>query len=354
MTDSIFHEGGPHNIKRTGHDKFEMRISIPPDEDGMIGRECPVKNCSPAYFKVRPGTGITEGQTEAFCPYCRYRAEPSDFYTQAQKNYAIKIVENEAVKGFDQMLQNALGFGSSRRKKINGGLFSIEMSYTPPRPKLISRPLEEELRRDIRCPNCGLEHAVFGLATWCPDCGNDIFLIHVGQEFAVVSKMLAAVESRRIDLGARVAARDIENALEDTVSIFEAVLKAITRRILTAQGKTDAEIDNIFSKSIRNSFQNLTNATEVFKNYTEIELFVDVPETEIKSIKITFEKRHPITHNLGVIDRKYLERIRSGELEGREIRIDVSEVEQAIAFCIKALEDLYKRALTSISRDQER
>jgi hypothetical protein len=36
-------------------------------------------------------------------------------------------------------------------------------------------------------------------------------------------------------LGPRIAGRDIENALEDTVSVFEAVMKIITRKYLQKQ-----------------------------------------------------------------------------------------------------------------------
>jgi len=62
---------------------------------------------------------------------------------------------------------------------------------------------------------------------------------------------------------------------------------------------------------------------------------------EIAEARATFEKRHPITHNLGVIDRKYLERVRSGELEGCEVRITPQEVERTIEFCGKVLWKLY-------------
>ena len=66
MTDSIFKEGGPHKIRRTGHDQYSMNISIPEDADGRVARECPNDFCSPGYFKVTQGTGITEGHDQAF------------------------------------------------------------------------------------------------------------------------------------------------------------------------------------------------------------------------------------------------------------------------------------------------
>jgi hypothetical protein len=63
----------------------------------------------------------------------------------------------------------------------------------------------------------------------------------------------------------------------------------------------------------------------------------------LQKLDAVFQKRHPITHNLGVIDRKYLERVRSGEAEGREVRVDQGEVEQAAEAVFLVLEDLHLR-----------
>ena len=257
MSDSLFNEGGPLNVRRTGKDEYEMRISIPEDEDGMVGRECPKEDCSSGYFKVKLGTGITENQEKAFCPYCRTEAEPSDFTTQAQKDYAIALAKNNAMDGINRMLKKSLGFDSTGKRKVGDGLFSIDMSLKPGRPDYVPRLIEEELRRDIVCPNCGLEQSVFGLATWCADCGQDIFLVHVDKEFQVLEKMLSVVDKRCDELGARVAGRDIENAIEDIVSIFEAVMKIITSRHLIKQGVQSDEIADILEKQIRNQYQNI-------------------------------------------------------------------------------------------------
>jgi hypothetical protein len=40
-------------------------------------------------------------------------------------------------------------------------------------------------------------------------------MVHVGKEFEVIRAMLGDVDRRRRELGPRVAARDIENALEE-------------------------------------------------------------------------------------------------------------------------------------------
>lgn len=340
--DSLFETGGPHDIKRISPDKFEMSITIPPDSDGYVGRACPEEACSPGYFKVKPGTGITNGHTVAYCPYCQQSTKPTDFHTEAQRNYAVKVLENEALKGVDRMIENALGLGPGRRKKIGGGFLSIEMSYQSPVRQAVSRPLEEELRRDICCPNCGLNHAVFGLANWCPDCGTDIFLTHVEAEFAVIKTMLSDVERRREQFGLRVAAKDIENCLEDTVSIYEAVLRAMVIRFLKKQGVAE---DGILAKmkKIGNAFQSIRRSEEIFRAELSIALYEEIDPQDVERLSKIFEKRHPIAHNLGVVDRKYLEKMRAAESEGEEIRVSADEIQFAISASTKIFTSLHRR-----------
>src|SRR5580704_1607129 len=58
------------NLERLGN-----RISVPiqPDEEGYIGRECPVETCV-GYFKITPGTGL-KGPAPCHCPYCGHSGE---------------------------------------------------------------------------------------------------------------------------------------------------------------------------------------------------------------------------------------------------------------------------------------
>jgi len=343
MGKSLFEEGGHHSIKRTGQDEYTMSIQIPTDADGFLGRECPNSTCSPGYFKVKPGTGITEGQEEAYCPYCRRVGEPGSFTTKAQIEYSQNVAIREAEKGVSNMIESALGLGPSRKRRLGGGFLSMEMTYKPERLSPVRPLLEEALRRDVTCPSCGLEHSVFGLANWCPDCGSDIFLVHIETEFAVVKSMLNDVKRRQEQLGARVAARDVENALEDTASIFEAVLRAMTRRYMKNSGVSDEEIEDALKKRVGNSYQNVQRASGVCKQEFNVELFEHCSEKEVETFRQTFEKRHPITHNLGIIDRQYLERVRSGELEGRDVPVAVDEIEDAITFSVKVLRNLHSR-----------
>ena len=315
----------------------------------MVARECPHPDCSPAYFRIRPGTGLSGPQTSAYCPYCRQSGEPQTFHTKAQIEYAKKVVAHEAKNAVENMIRETLDLGPSGRKKIGGDFLSIELSFQPSQQVRPSSPVEEELRRDLTCPHCGLEHAVFGLATWCPDCGADLFLEHVRNEFAVIRRILAEIPNRRQSLGARVAARDAENALEDTVSVFEAVLKIMVSRHLLAKGRSSSEVDEALSRVVRNTFQNVSTAAETYKSLLNADLFEGISDGERTELDKVFAMRHPITHNLGIVDRKYLERVRSGELRGREVSADPDRIVNAITIAERVLEGAYLRAFPPVT-----
>jgi hypothetical protein len=307
-----------------------MTVALPADVDGMVGRECPNESCSPGYFKVKPGTGVTGKVPVAICPYCMTSGSQNAFHTAEQRRFAEEHLLKEARRGVDAILRDALNLGPTGRRKMGDGLVSMEMSLTSSPPKSIRRPGEEELRRDITCSGCGLEHAVFGLATWCPECGVDLFLVHVDAEFETVRKVLGDVDRRRETLGVRVAVRDVENGLEDLVSIFECVVKLLVARWLRNAGSDAGAVEDVMNRKVRNCFQNIDAGERVFREIVGLELFAALSETDRAELEVTFEKRHPITHNLGVVDRKYLEKARSGELHGREIRIEAPEVLRAM------------------------
>lgn len=342
MTLDLIKTGGPLKATRIGQDQYQMSVTIPKDADGKTARECHAPSCSPAYFKVKSGTGITEGQQVAYCPYCRNEDKPTNFYSSEQLRYAKDMALREVKEGASRMIRESLGLGSSGSRKFNGGLISIEMSLTESPRHSVRRPFEDEVRRDLICPHCGLDHAVYGLATWCPDCGQDIFLTHVEAEFSVVRSMLSDIERRRELLGVRIAAKDMENCLEDTVSILEAAQRALVRRYLINLGKSNEEADR-FWKKIGSGLQSLKRSAELYHSEFDILLLDCLSEDELDNLAHTLEKRHPITHNLGVIDRKYLERARSDDEEGKEVLVTLSELNIAIKTSMKVIASLHTK-----------
>jgi hypothetical protein len=324
-----------------------MSLPMPADEHGMAARECPAANCAPGYFKIVFGTGIGEpGYDRCYCPYCRWDGDQGNFLTRRQRKYAESVVMREAQGGIQNMMKDALGLDSRGRRRMSGDFLSIELSMKSSSPRPVVKPIEEELRRDVTCPHCTLVHAVFGLAVWCPDCGKDIFLTHVGAELDVVRKVLGEVEGRRERLGARVAARDIENALEDTVSIFEAVMKFTYRRKLTESvGATEAE--SRLARH-RNAFQNPRRAAEIVNAELGEDLFASTGAEGQETVCNTFQKRHPITHNLGVVDRQFLGHGIVADSLGREVPLTVEEVMNTVALIEQIFVDIYTSLFSNV------
>jgi DNA-directed RNA polymerase subunit RPC12/RpoP len=314
-----------------------MTITLPTDQDGRMARACPDAGCSPGFFKVKPGTGLTGKQVAAYCPYCRSSADPNDFATYEQLRYAKDIAVREAHKGLDAIVKDAFGIGPSGKRNLGGGLISMEVSYKPGALPHLRRPFEDEVRRDVVCPHCRLDHTVFGLAMWCPDCGHDIFLAHVAAELQVTRVMLGDVPRREELLGKRVASKDVENCLEDAVSIFEASMKAMIRRALREKGQSSEGIEAQL-KRIGNSFQSISRTKDQLRELLGLDVGLHPKAGEMEA---SFEKRHPVTHNLGVVDRKYLERAQAAEREGREVRITNSEIDTLLAQVREALASVH-------------
>lgn len=335
MAPDYFRTGGPFNARREDENHISWSIPISRDEHGRIARCCPDEGCSPGYFAVCIGTGIMEEQSVAYCPYCRHESEPSSFLSKEQVRYLQEVALHEATQAFQNMLKKACRGG--------GGT----LQFKPARISQPTSPFEEEVRRDVICPHCGLDHAVYGVAIWCPDCGRDILMTHIKAEYAVVSAMLSDVERRGRTFGPRIAARDLENCLEDVVSISEAVLKVFIIRHLRLKGESEEEIRKLLENRIRNGFQNPERASEIVRNRMGLELFDSTAPEAVQLLKDTFEKRHPITHNLGVIDRKYLERAQQAEKEGRDVRVTNREILSAMELSYQILEQLHTRLFPS-------
>ena len=302
---SLFSEGGPHKITRVGREQISMSINLPPDADGRVARECPEPECSPGYFKVKCGTGLS-GQAEAYCPYCRAAAAPNGFVTERQKQYALDIVKREAVTGIEKMIGNALGLGPTGRRSFGGGMLKMEMQFKPAHHPPVWRPSEEGLKlRDVVWPR--LSARSFGFRV-------RLLVSRLRQGHIHDSRSRRSCRDRessgrrgpawRRDLGLRVAAHDLGNALEDLVSIFEATLKIEVRRFRKNAGDTDSQIDEIMRK-VGSRLQSVTNAREIIATLCGGVSLFDAQDAPTSALIRTFDKRHPITHNLGVVDRKY-------------------------------------------------
>jgi len=158
----------------------------------------------------------------------------------------------------------------------------------------------------------------------------------------VIKAILGDVERRRELLGTRVAARDLENALEDLVSVFEATLKIEIRRYRKTKGDTVDEVDEAM-KRIGSRLQSVSNAVSIVPQLCDGILLFPAGSTDEGTLDRVFQKRHPITHNLGVVDRKYIEKVRSGDAEGTEVRVEKPEILKTAQITLAVLSEFHNR-----------
>jgi len=139
---------------------MEFRISIPPDNEGYTGRECPI--CK-KYFKIKFGTGLPNSST-CHCPYCNHIGSQKEFWTQQQIEYAQSIALHHVS---NQLLQSLKQLEMAPR---HDQLISIGVTVSGS-PMPIVYYSEKELEQKIVCQNCSLEYTIYGVFGYCPDCG---------------------------------------------------------------------------------------------------------------------------------------------------------------------------------------
>jgi hypothetical protein len=76
-----------------------IKISLPTDENGLVGRECPNPPCH-GYFKVRSGTGLKGNNLPCHCPYCGYTAGYDQFLQKSKLNIYNQLCEIKSHKHY--------------------------------------------------------------------------------------------------------------------------------------------------------------------------------------------------------------------------------------------------------------
>jgi len=291
----------------------QFKISIPPDEDGLVGRECPAPECE-SYFKIQLGTGLKGENLPCHCPYCGHTAGQDKFFTKAQLEYAKSIVLNQVTGALLKDLKS-LEFNHRPR-----GAFSIGISMkVAGQPTPIRYYREEQLETEVICEQCTLRYMIYGVFGFCPDCGEHNSLQILDKNLELVLKMLDMASSADGELRKRV----VENALEDCVSAFDGFGREICR--------VHADKSSEPTRAEKVSFQNLDGAKQNFNGLFNVNLSAGLTDEEWKTAIRDFQKRHLLSHTMGVIDEEYVRK--SGDVQavtGRKINVGADEVRELV------------------------
>jgi len=314
-------------------DTYNILVPIRPDEQGMIGRECNNPDCK-KYFKVKPGTGIVDNSV-MFCPYCRYRGSPKEFFTEEQIEYAKSIAFRHVTDMVGRELKKI------EKHSVKGSFFSLEFKVKST-PAPIRYYAERQLQEDVICENCACEYAIYGMFAICPDCGEHNLFQIFSKNLDLIKKQVELEnelykkfgETNRNDIDELMkglGSKIIEDACENTVTAFETFCKQTY-----SQSVGSAVNPSLFLSG--NPFQSLDKTKEIFLSQFNLDILSCLSQPEIDNLYLLFNKRHILTHNSGIIDQKFL---RNTGLQENILnhKVDISKTE-----VIPALQSLKKIA----------
>ncbi|NGY61292.1 hypothetical protein G7043_20410 [Lentzea sp. NEAU-D13] len=325
-------------IVRGQGDRVELKVSMPGDEHGFFGRQCP--SCDQVFRVSMIDYEKLPDDLFLWCVYCGHHCEHSEFMTQQQKDRALQAVTDLSVQMVDHMFAEVFGRGSRSRRSGSG----IEIRYRskPFYPRPLPGIDEERLVRERKCVDCSLRYAVFGEHRFCPVCGvlpSD-----------VVSTDALAAETARLDGLAQLPADAVAtlreqgvftriwvDTLENLVGIVETLASAVFRAaVVDAATRLNGK---------GNIFQRLDDTADLFVAAGHADLRAVLDTSTWRRLGESWAARHVFTHNDGVIDARYLARVPSSTARiGQRLTITEASCRQAIVDV-----DALCRALTALT-----
>src|SRR5260370_29471651 len=165
----------PHGAKIESHHvhTVRFRVTMPPDDAGHIGRECP--SCK-QLFRIHAGDyAATPDDQRLTCPYCGFSETHSEFMTPQQlerakaaaAGWAQQMVADKIGRALDDMVR------SINRSSSSSGMFRMSASHRSSRPNMPSalpRISEPAPIRERQCARGGNRYPIFGQHIACPVC----------------------------------------------------------------------------------------------------------------------------------------------------------------------------------------
>lgn len=301
-------------------DEFRMNVSLPTDEEGYLGRECP--QCG-SYFKLILGTGL-KGITDTICPYCGHKADGSEFSTDDQIEYAQSVTLRTFVDNYFQSLKRLEDI-----RPMQPNFLNIKVRVTEGDPIPIAHYTEKDLETKLVCTHCTLAYAVYSVFAFCPDCGQHNSLQILLSNFEVVDKLLNMADSVEGD-------------------VKEALLEFCLTKAVSAIDGYGRELCSLYAPKAANptnagkiSFQNIDSARTHIQTHFGFDLAAILSPIEWDQVIRLFQKRHLFSHTAGEIDDKYIAKANDPQaIKGHKVILHKAE--------LMTLNDLLKRVAIHI------
>jgi len=287
-----FHEGRDED----GNEAF--KISIPLDEHGYLGRECP--SCQQVFRVHARDYDALPDSVMLWCVYCGHHADHSDFMTQQQKDRVMRVASDAAMQMVSDMLDQSFRSmaRSARRSKVVKVTYRSKPFYPEPLPGID----EERLIRERRCPVCGTRYAVFGDHRFCPVSGP--------MSAAAVAADALAAETAKLDALRSLPADQYAMLREQGV-----LERLYVSTLASAVGIVEDFAGGLFREQVRNAdvalkgkgnvFQRLDDLTDLYRAHLGIDVRA-APGLDWARMKRLWAVRHVHTHNGGLVDERFL------------------------------------------------
>jgi Zn finger protein HypA/HybF involved in hydrogenase expression len=285
-------------------DGQKVSVPIETDEDGYMDKECPSDSCM-FKFKVNEEDWKNIFRDEAvYCPLCRHEAKAESWWTTEQvekaKRQAIRYVEGRIGRAMDT---DARTFN---RKQPRNSFIKMSMKASGFSRSTFILPIQatELMELKIKCEKCNSRFSVIGSAYFCPSCGfNSVERTFDDSIKKIFSKIenadiirKAFTEIGKKDEGEVTIRSLIESALSDGVTAYQRLAERLYEKIPAAP------------KVPFNAFQRLDAGSDLWKQTCGKGYEEWLDKTELRDLKILFQKRHILAHNEGIVDDKYIKR----------------------------------------------
>ena len=308
-------------------DTVHMQVSMPVDEHGFFGRQCP--SCSQLFRIDADEYQALPDEQDLCCVYCGHRAEASDFMTAQQLERAMSAVSAWAMQRTHDVLDGALRRISRPRPSSRG--FGIHVSHRsrPFYPQPLPGIDEEKLIRIRQCPACDLHYAVFGEHRFCPVCGP--------LPVDLVALDALAAEPARLDALPQLPAAAAANLREQGVftRVWVDTLKNLAGIVETLAGAVfRAAVPNADQalQGKGNVFQRLDPAADLFVTHGYPDMRQRLDPAVWQRLLQTWAVRHVFTHRDGVVDAKYLTVVPASTVQlGQRLTVTEPQTRQAIS-----------------------
>ncbi len=303
-----------------GNELFE--IGIDSDEQGHIGRQCPV--CQQIFRVHAEDWEDLPEDIRLWCVYCGHHDDHSEFITDQQLNRVLRVAEDCA----EQLVRETLdrSFGRMARQSRNS-LISISYRSTPFFPKPLPPVHEESPVRERQCQTCGLRYAVFGEHRFCPVCGPLPPPLIASDALAAVTAALdALMEVPETTLAQLREQGVLDRASADATKNLVGIVETLAEAVFHSRVGSAANV----LRGKGNVFQRLDDMADLFNDHGVVDLRNRLPE-DWQYLQSTWAIRHVLTHNDGIVDEKYLAADPTTTLRlGQRVRVSEATARQTI------------------------